>query len=56
MFHKKAKVTKKISLRLTCDECRRVWMRCIGRTKTFVSSIPAYSFCCFSLRLMQEHS
>ncbi len=37
IFHKKAKVSKKVSLRLTCGECHRTWMRCIGRTKSFVS-------------------
>lgn len=30
-----AKVTKKITLRLTCTECKSTWQRCIGRTKTF---------------------
>ncbi|KAJ1492727.1 ribosomal protein L44-domain-containing protein [Baffinella frigidus] len=36
IFHKKAKVTKKTTLRLTCGECKSVWQRCIGRTKSFV--------------------
>jgi large subunit ribosomal protein L44e len=36
IFHKKAKVTKKISLKLTCSECSRSSQRCIGRTKNFI--------------------
>ncbi|EKX34566.1 large subunit ribosomal protein L36Ae_2, cytoplasmic type [Guillardia theta CCMP2712] len=36
IFHKKAKVTKKVTLRLTCGECRRTMMRCIGRSKQFI--------------------
>jgi large subunit ribosomal protein L44e len=36
IFHKKAKITKKISLKLTCSECSRASQRCIGRTKNFI--------------------
>eukprot|EP00291_Cryptomonas_curvata_P005993 CAMPEP_0172177912 /NCGR_PEP_ID=MMETSP1050-20130122/15725_1 /TAXON_ID=233186 /ORGANISM="Cryptomonas curvata, Strain CCAP979/52" /LENGTH=151 /DNA_ID=CAMNT_0012850535 /DNA_START=361 /DNA_END=813 /DNA_ORIENTATION=- len=36
IFHKKAKVTKKVVLKLTCSECRSTWQRCIGRCKAFI--------------------
>ena len=35
VFHKNAKVTKKITLRLTCDKCAYKKHECIGRTKHF---------------------
>ena len=37
IFHKKAKVTKKVVVILQCQECSRKMQRCIGRCKTFVS-------------------
>merc|ERR1712196_682481 len=35
VFHKKAKTTKKIVLKLTCNECKRSCMHKIKRCKTF---------------------
>lgn len=35
IFHKKAKVTKKVTVILQCQECSRKLQRCIGRCKTF---------------------
>merc|ERR1719240_1019538 len=35
VFHKKAKVTKKITLRMKCQHCSLVKMRVIGRCKVF---------------------
>ena len=35
MFHKKAKTTKKIVLRLQCNTCKAVCMHPIKRCKTF---------------------
>jgi len=35
VFHKKAKTTKKISLRLECKECKAKKQLCIKRTKHF---------------------
>lgn len=35
MFHKKAKTTKKIVLRLQCNTCKAVKMYPIKRCKTF---------------------
>merc|ERR1712075_4825 len=35
IFHKKAKTTKKIVLRLTCVECKRISHAAIKRTKHF---------------------
>jgi len=37
IFHKKAKVTKKVVVILQCQECSKKLQRCIGRCKTFVS-------------------
>merc|ERR1712087_25745 len=36
VFHKKAKTTKKITLRLTCTNCKHTHLRVIGRCKSFV--------------------
>ncbi|KAG8466642.1 hypothetical protein KFE25_008021 [Diacronema lutheri] len=35
VFHKKAKTTKKITLRLTCTQCKTVRLLAIKRTKHF---------------------
>merc|ERR1712070_637189 len=35
VFHKKAKTTKKITLRLTCTQCKSVRLRPIKRAKHF---------------------
>uniref|UniRef100_A0A7S4UJN9 60S ribosomal protein L44 n=1 Tax=Paramoeba aestuarina TaxID=180227 RepID=A0A7S4UJN9_9EUKA len=35
IFHKKAKTTKKVVLRLTCQVCKRVDLRTLKRCKTF---------------------
>merc|ERR1719473_842915 len=35
VFHKKAKTTKKITLRLTCTECKAVRLKPIKRAKHF---------------------
>ena len=35
VFHKKAKTTKKITLRLTCTECKTVRLKPIKRSKHF---------------------
>ena len=35
IFHKKAKTTKKITLRLECKECKTKKQLCIKRTKHF---------------------
>jgi len=35
IFHKKAKVTKKVTVILQCQECSRKLQRCIGRCKQF---------------------
>ena len=35
IFHKKAKTTKKITLRLECKECKAKKQLCIKRTKHF---------------------
>ena len=37
IFHKKAKVTKKVTVILQCQECSRKMQRCLGRCKQFVS-------------------
>lgn len=39
IFHKKAKVTKKVTVILQCLECSRKMQRCVGRCKTFVSAL-----------------
>lgn len=41
IFHKKAKVTKKITVMLQCMECSRKLQRVVGRCKSFVSTQPA---------------
>ena len=41
IFHKKAKVTKKVTVILQCQECSRKLQRCIGRCKQFVSLPPS---------------
>lgn len=35
VFKKKAKVTKKITLKLECTDCKRKRFLCIGRAKVF---------------------
>mmetsp|Transcript_36104 Transcript_36104/g.56390 ORF Transcript_36104/g.56390 Transcript_36104/m.56390 type:complete len:106 (-) Transcript_36104:63-380(-) len=35
VFHKKAKVTKKITLKLKCEKCAKLTMKNIGRCKHF---------------------
>ena len=35
VFKKKAKVTKKITLKLECSHCKKKRFLCIGRAKTF---------------------
>ena len=35
VFKKKAKVTKKITLKLECGDCKRKRFTCIGRAKVF---------------------
>eukprot|EP00292_Cryptomonas_paramecium_P034428 CAMPEP_0113693844 /NCGR_PEP_ID=MMETSP0038_2-20120614/19911_1 /TAXON_ID=2898 /ORGANISM="Cryptomonas paramecium" /LENGTH=139 /DNA_ID=CAMNT_0000616003 /DNA_START=396 /DNA_END=815 /DNA_ORIENTATION=+ /assembly_acc=CAM_ASM_000170 len=35
IFHKKAKLSKKVTLHLTCTECKSIRQRCIGRAKVF---------------------
>jgi len=41
IFHKKAKVTKKISIKLQCTECKNMAQRCLGRTKSFTLGAPS---------------
>lgn len=35
VFHKKAKVTKKITLKMKCEKCSRLRMKNLGRCKHF---------------------
>merc|ERR1712038_1351984 len=35
IFHKKAKVTKKIVLRMTCDKCNKKYVKVLKRCKKF---------------------
>lgn len=35
VFKKKAKVTKKITLKLECSKCKHKRFKCIGRAKSF---------------------
>jgi large subunit ribosomal protein L44e len=41
IFHKKAKITKKISIKLQCTECKTMAQRCLGRTKSFTLGAPS---------------
>lgn len=43
IFHKKAKITKKITVILQCQECSRKLQRCVGRCKTFVRANHSFS-------------
>jgi large subunit ribosomal protein L44e len=47
IFHKKAKVTKKITVMLQCQECSRKMQRCVGRCKQFVRANPCFSTVCW---------